>query len=60
MSIGARAHVTNIITFLLIVGLSLYMCKECHRYGVYNIYENVYYIGASATLLAGECKYNYK
>ena len=30
--IHARAHVTNIITFLLIVGLSLYMCKECLLY----------------------------
>ena len=30
--IHARAHVTNIITFLLIVGLSLYMCKECPLY----------------------------
>ena len=26
--IHARAYVTNIIIFLLIVGLSLYMCKE--------------------------------
>ena len=30
--IHARAHVTNIIAFLLIVGLSLYMCKECLLY----------------------------
>ena len=30
--IHARAHATNIITFLLIVGLSLYMCKECLLY----------------------------
>ena len=30
--IHARAHATNIITLLLIVGLSLYMCKECLLY----------------------------
>ena len=38
--IPARVHAINIITFLLIVGLSLYMCKECL----------LYRIGASATL----------
>ena len=41
----ALAHTINIITFLLIMGLSLYMCKECLLYTCY-----------SATLLADECK----